>query len=104
MTRTVPALFDLTGRVAVITGGAGMLGMQHAAAIAEAGGHAVLADQSDGTAAAAAALTNAPGVDALGVQVDITRQNEVEGLVRIVLQKFGRIDILRRPARNLCRV
>ena len=91
---TAPDLFDLSGRVAVITGGAGMLGMQHAAAIAEAGGHAVLADLSEETVQSAAALTETHGVEALGVRVDITRRAEVEALVGAVMQRFRRVDIL----------
>ena len=87
-------LFDLTGRVAVITGGAGLLGLQHAAAIAEAGGHAVLADLSDDTERAAGALSESHGIEALGVRVDITRQDDVEAMVGAVIRKFGRIDIL----------
>jgi NAD(P)-dependent dehydrogenase (short-subunit alcohol dehydrogenase family) len=94
MTRTVRDLFDMTGRVVVITGGAGMLGVQHAAAIAEAGGHAVLADLSEDTERAAAALSAAHGIEAYGVKVDITRQVEVEAMVGAVMEKFGRIDVL----------
>ena len=73
MARSVKELFDLSGRVAIITGGAGMLGMQHAAAISEAGGHAVIADLSEeAVSRSARELTDAYGLEAFGVQVDIT--------------------------------
>jgi NAD(P)-dependent dehydrogenase (short-subunit alcohol dehydrogenase family) len=89
------ALFELRGQVAIITGGAGLLGLQHAAAIAGAGGHPVIADVAEGAATASAAeLTTRYGVDALGVGVDITRPPAVERMVRTVLDRFGRIDIL----------
>jgi NAD(P)-dependent dehydrogenase (short-subunit alcohol dehydrogenase family) len=94
MTRAAPQLFDLTDRVAVITGGAGTLGMQHAAAIAEAGGHAVIADVSEDTVRSAAALTATHGIEALGVRLDIRRPAEVEAMVGAVMEKFGRLDIL----------
>jgi NAD(P)-dependent dehydrogenase (short-subunit alcohol dehydrogenase family) len=94
MTRTARDVFDLSGRVAVITGGAGMLGMQHAAVIAEAGGHVVIADVSEDTDQSAAALTETHGVEALGVRVDITRKVEVDAMVGAVMEKFGRVDIL----------
>ncbi len=90
----LPALFDLTGRVAVITGGAGFLGEQHAAAIAEAGGHAVLVDLAEDTAQVAEGLSAAHGIEALGVRADITRPDEIEAMVADVMGKFGRIDIL----------
>ena len=88
-------LFDLSGRVAIITGGAGMLGLQHAAAIAEAGGHVVLADclRRDRTPGGVAGRRR-HGVDALGVQVDITDKDDVEAMAQHVVKVFGRIDIL----------
>jgi NAD(P)-dependent dehydrogenase (short-subunit alcohol dehydrogenase family) len=90
-----PDIFDLTGRVAIITGGAGMLGRQHAAAIAGRGGHVVLADLSaDNAKAGAETVTRETGVTALGVSVDITVKPEVERMVAETLAAFGRIDIL----------
>ena len=95
LSRPVTKLFDLRDRVAIITGGAGMLGMQHGAAIAEANGHVVVADLSEEVVARAAAeITSAHGVEAFGVKVDITDKPQVENMVSAVTQKFGRIDIL----------
>jgi NAD(P)-dependent dehydrogenase (short-subunit alcohol dehydrogenase family) len=79
----------------VITGGAGMLGMQHARAIAEAGGHAVVADLSDEAVLRAAdEITNSYDVEAFGVRVDITEKSEVRAMAAAVQKKFGRVDIL----------
>jgi NAD(P)-dependent dehydrogenase (short-subunit alcohol dehydrogenase family) len=87
--------FDLSGRVAVITGGAGQLGRQHAAVIAEAGGCPVIVDLSEEAARAAAEdVARAHGVRALGVRTDITQGPEVAAMVAGVVQAFGRIDIL----------
>ena len=87
--------FDLTGRVAVITGGAGMLGKQHAAAIAESGGCPVLVDLSQEAARSAAAeIGQAHGVKTLGVGADITQKSDVSAMVDAVKSAFGRIDIL----------
>jgi NAD(P)-dependent dehydrogenase (short-subunit alcohol dehydrogenase family) len=95
VTRSVKELFDLTGRVAIITGGAGMLGMQHAAAVAEAGGHAVVADLfEEDVMRSAGEITIANGVEALGIRVDITEKSQVQAMAVAVRQKFGRIDIL----------
>ena len=88
-------VFELSGRVAIITGGAGLLGRQHAAVIAEAGGHVVLADLSAEQASAAAdELTAASGVAALGLGADITVKADVERLVAQAMARFGRLDIL----------
>src|SRR2546422_939306 len=95
MAADVKNLFDLTGRVAIITGGAGLLGTRHASAIAEAGGHPVLADLSgDAAAAAAARVQEATGVAAMGIRVDVTSPPDVQAMVRQVLEHFGRIDVL----------
>jgi len=81
--------------VAITTGGAGMLGMQHASAIAEAGGHAVIADLSEETVMRSAdEITSTYGVEAFGLRADITEKAQVESMVVAVTQKFGRIDIL----------
>jgi NAD(P)-dependent dehydrogenase (short-subunit alcohol dehydrogenase family) len=88
-------LFDLTGRVALVTGGAGMLGVQHAEAIAARGGVPVLLDL-DGARAAARAreIREAFGVDARGFDTDITRPEAVRQALAQTLEAFGRVDIL----------
>ncbi|MBI4436396.1 MAG: SDR family oxidoreductase [Candidatus Omnitrophica bacterium] len=93
--KSVKKMFDLTGKVAVITGGGGMLGVRHAEAIAEAGGHAVLADLGkERVSSAARSITETFGVEAMGISVDITRKKEVERMVRKTVARFRRIDIL----------
>ena len=92
-------LFDLTGRVAAITGGAGLLGMQHANAIAAHGGIPVLVDlvQAEGKAADLARHHNVP---AMACQCNITQPDSVRELLRQILDRFGRLDILINNAAN----
>ena len=93
--------FDLTGRVAVITGGAGLLGEQHARAIAMAGGIPVLVDiQHERASEKAAVLSREYGVPAVGCAADITKQPEIEALRTEILARFGRLDILINNAAN----
>jgi NAD(P)-dependent dehydrogenase (short-subunit alcohol dehydrogenase family) len=95
MSKPARDLFDLTGRVAIVTGGAGMLGMQHAAAIAEAGGHVVVADlRAQAALQSAAEISARFGVEALGVPADVADKSQVERMVASTMAKFGRIDIL----------
>ncbi len=99
--REAANVFDLTGRVAVITGGAGLLGEQHARAIAAAGGIPVLVDiQQQRASERAAALSQQYGVGAIGCAVDITKQEQLEALRDEILARFGRIDILINNAAN----
>lgn len=94
-------LFDLSGRVAIITGGAGLLGVQHAEAIAEAGGHPVLADVNEKEAIKKAKAISAQfNAEAIGIGTDITQKASVEALLTEVLKRFGRIDILINNAAN----
>lgn len=92
-------LFDLTGRVAAITGGGGLLGMQHAAVIAAHGGIPVLVDVTDAREKAAG-LTKTHGVPALACQCDITQPESVQQLLQTILARFGRLDILINNAAN----
>lgn len=95
MTEPWKRLFDLSGRVAIITGGAGLLGREHAESITEFGGIAVIADIRSVDAEKVASAINAarPG-QALAVSVDITDKASVDEMVRRVVEQYGRIDIL----------
>jgi NAD(P)-dependent dehydrogenase (short-subunit alcohol dehydrogenase family) len=93
--------FDLTGRVAVITGGTGLLGQQHAEAIANAGGIPVLADIRINTVDPQSQEWQEQfGGQACAIQVDITDPESVKNLLSVVLDKFGRVDILINNAAN----
>jgi NAD(P)-dependent dehydrogenase (short-subunit alcohol dehydrogenase family) len=96
----MPDVFDLTGRVAAITGGAGLLGEQHARAIARAGGFPVLLDVLPHVAEKAQQLAAEFGVSALGRQTDITQPRDLELCLKEILARFGRIDILINNAAN----
>lgn len=101
MEREIDALFDLTGRIAVITGGAGLLGYKHAEAIAAAGGVPVLVDlPTANPEARAEQLKAAYGVPALGCATDITKADQVSLLLATVLDGYGRVDILINNAAN----
>jgi NAD(P)-dependent dehydrogenase (short-subunit alcohol dehydrogenase family) len=95
MSQRVLDQFDLTGRVAVITGGIGLLGRKHAEAIAESGGWPVLVDLDEAKSAAAAAdIAQQYDVKSLGLAADITRPEAVEHMLIRILEAFGRVDIL----------
>lgn len=94
-------VFDLTGRVAIITGGAGLLGQKHAEAIASRGGRPVLLDLlAADPEAISTRIAREHGVDALGCVVDITDPPQVHALLDRVLSRFGRVDILINNAAN----
>jgi NAD(P)-dependent dehydrogenase (short-subunit alcohol dehydrogenase family) len=95
-------LFRLDNRVAVITGGAGLLGQQHAEAIASVGGIPVLADiPAAHPEAVAAALGERLGARVLGFEVDITKPYEIERMKNRLVEQLGGIDILiNNAARN----
>lgn len=94
-------LFDLTGRVAVITGGAGLLGEQHACAIASAGGIPVLVDlRADLAEQKVCSIAGRFGVSALGISADITQLEQVRLLLKQILEHYGRVDILINNAAN----
>lgn len=96
-----PNPFDLTGRVAIITGGAGLLGVKHATAIARAGGIPVLLDlHAESAEKRAGELAAEFGVAARGLAVDITDEAAVQGALKTVLAQHGRVDILVNNAAN----
>lgn len=101
MSKSIKEMYDLSGKVAIITGGAGMLGEMHAEAIAEAGGRTVLADINEKEAIKKARIISEKyNVDSFGIRTDITKKTEVEALLDGVLKRFGQVDILINNAAN----
>src|SRR5512142_2340725 len=86
--------FDLTGRVAVVTGGVGLLGAEFCRTLAEAGAAVAVVDlNAPASPAIADTLTNC-GYQALAIPTDITQPNSVNAAVEKVLSTFGRLDVL----------
>jgi NAD(P)-dependent dehydrogenase (short-subunit alcohol dehydrogenase family) len=88
-------MFDVTGRVAILTGGAGLLGCQYTRTLLEAGAKVVVADLDAPRASEAAeAAVSDVGGEAVGWGVDVRSKQDVEKMVPGVRERFGRIDIL----------
>jgi gluconate 5-dehydrogenase len=93
--RSNKELWDLTGQVAIITGGAAGLGAQMAYALGEAGADLVLAARKlDRTAEAAQRMQTELGVKVFPARVDVKEDAEVDALYENVMKEFGRVDIL----------
>jgi NAD(P)-dependent dehydrogenase (short-subunit alcohol dehydrogenase family) len=84
----------LTGKVAVVTGGAGGIGVAVVAALAAAGAAVVLADLPDTPFAAVAAELAGRGARVVGCAVDVSAEDSVRELTRFTADTFGGIDIV----------
>jgi NAD(P)-dependent dehydrogenase (short-subunit alcohol dehydrogenase family) len=91
---TATELFDLSGKVAVITGGAGDIGTVYGRALCEAGASVVLADLDQPTTATIADELTARGFNAIGVAVDVVDIDSTLALATSAIDAFGGIDIL----------
>jgi NAD(P)-dependent dehydrogenase (short-subunit alcohol dehydrogenase family) len=92
----LPRTFDLTGKVAVITGAAGLLGVQHTRALAEVGATVVLAD-IDETAAqrVSTAIENEFGAGrAMALRLDVADPFSVRASTAAVIERCGGVHIL----------
>ncbi len=88
-------LFDLTGKVAIVTGGNGGIGLGMARGLAAAGAKvAVCGRNAEKTKAAAAQLGLDSGVETLAVVADVAETAQIERIATEVKERFGRIDIL----------
>jgi len=86
--------FDLTGRVAVVTGGVGLLGAEFCRTLAEAGAAVAVVDlNASASQAVTDSLTNS-GYKALALPTDITQPDSVNVAVEKILSTFGRLDVL----------
>jgi 2-deoxy-D-gluconate 3-dehydrogenase len=87
-------MFDLAGKVAVVTGGNGGIGLGMATGLAEAGATVVLAGRNADKSAAAVATLRVAGQVADAVEADVTNESEVAHLFQEVMVRHGRLDIL----------
>jgi NAD(P)-dependent dehydrogenase (short-subunit alcohol dehydrogenase family) len=87
-------LFDMTGKVAVITGGAGNIGVVYGRALCDAGASVVLADLNGTAAEGEAAKLTADGFPAIGVAVDVTDLSSAQRMTAAAIDAFGGVDIL----------
>ena len=91
---TIQEKFDLTGRVAIVTGGVGLLGAEFCRTLAEAGASVVVVDLNASASKATADTLTKSGYKALALPTDITQPDSVNALVEKTLSTFGRLDIL----------
>ncbi len=90
----VKEMFDLTGKTALVTGGARGIGRGFAAALAECGARVAVADiNAQGARTAAGEIKDTFGVETLGMALDVTSSRAVHRAVRKVANTFGSLDI-----------
>jgi len=86
--------FDLKGRVAVVTGGVGLIGSEFCRTLAEAGAAVGIVDLNGDAAKKVADGLNAAGYRTIGVPTDITKPESVKTMVDSVVSAFGRLDVV----------
>ena len=87
-------LFDLTGRVAIVTGGAGGLGRPTSLGLADFGANVVVTDIKREALEKVKSEIEQLGREALAIPCDVTNPEDVKNLVKQTMDKFGRIDVL----------
>jgi 2-dehydro-3-deoxy-D-gluconate 5-dehydrogenase len=87
-------MFDLRGKVAIVTGGNGGIGLGMARGLASAGASLVLAARDAGKSRGAVAELEGRGASALALDVDVTDEASVAAMVAAVVERHGRVDIL----------
>ena len=94
-------LFSLEGKVIIITGAAGLLGKRYAEVVAAYGGTPILLDLSkEAVDKISKKLNKKYSVNAAGFVVDITDESQIENNVKILMERYGKIDCLVNNAAN----
>ena len=94
MARTLQQLFDLTGQVALVTGGSRGLGLQMAHALGEAGAKIMLSSRKAADLEEAAAELQDAGIDARWIAADCGKPEDIARLAAETVERLGPIDIL----------
>ena len=87
-------MFDLSGRVGLVTGGNGGIGLGFARGLAKAGAAVMVAGRNAAKNAAAVAELQALGATADSVVVDVTDEASIDAMVATTVSRFGRLDVL----------
>ena len=87
-------MFDLTGRVAFVTGGNGGIGLGFARGLAKAGAKLMIAARNPDKNAAAVTTLRALGAEAEAVETNVTDAASIEAAIAATIARFGRLDIL----------
>ena len=98
-TLSYQGMFDLSGKTAVVTGGAGILGRHFCAGLAESGAKVVVADlQEEAAVELAESLRRQYSTQALAVDCDVSAPESVKAMVGKVVREFGEIHVLHNNA------
>jgi len=92
--RTIPQLFNLEGKTALVTGGSRGLGLQMAHALGEAGAKIMLSSRKAEDLEQAAAELQAAGIDARWIAADCSKEEDTRRLADETLERMGAVDIL----------
>src|SRR5262245_62314500 len=87
-------MFDLTGKVAIVTGGNGGIGLGMAGGLARAGARVVIAGRDAAKSNGAVDELEARGGRALAIEVDVSDERSVGDLFQTTAERCGRLDIL----------
>jgi|TARA_B110000438_G_scaffold264952_1_gene277948 NAD(P)-dependent dehydrogenase (short-subunit alcohol dehydrogenase family) len=92
---TISKIFNLSNKVIILTGASGLLGTEYAHGLSQAGANVVLADLNFETCKKLSLNLNKKyGVDSFPIKLDVTKTNSINTMIKKVIKKFLKIDIL----------
>ena len=92
---SINKIFNLTNKVIILTGASGLLGTEYAHGLSQAGANVVLADLNFKTCKKLSLNLNKKyGVDSFPIKLDVTKTNSINTMIKKVIKKFLKIDIL----------